>query len=72
MIVDELARWKASLLHTTECYEHHVRLALHEHSDLWSSLIEIYTIMSRLQLAFDPLLLSKKEDQPKAMSLLGN
>ena len=71
MIVDELARWKASLLHTTEAYEHHVRLTLHEHSDLWKSLGDIYAILSKLQVAFDPLLAKSEKQDVEATSLLG-
>lgn len=70
MIVDELARWKASLLHTNEAYEHHVRLALHEHADLWKSLMDTFSILSRLQVAFDPL--QKSDHDVEATTLLGD
>jgi len=32
VLVDELARWKASLMHRAEETDHRVRLALNEHS----------------------------------------
>lgn len=55
VIVDELARWKASLLHRSEESEHHIRLLLHEHSVLWRSLTDAFHLLSRLNTAFDPL-----------------
>ncbi len=55
VIVDELARWKASLLHRTEATEHNFRLVLHEHAVLWDSLIRLYQLLAKLRNAFDPL-----------------
>ncbi len=55
MIVDELARWKANLLHHSEATDHQVRLLLHEHSVLWTTLVDTYKLVARLRNAFDPL-----------------
>lgn len=71
VIVDELARWKASLMHHTEEYEHNVRLLQHEHAVLWSSLMETYKILARLKVAFDPLASSPPGAKAEAASLLG-
>jgi len=55
VIIDELARSKASLQHRGEQYEHQVRLLQHEHSVLWRSLADTNAVLSRLKSAFDPL-----------------
>ena len=69
MIVDELARWKASLLHRSEESEHHIRLLQHEHSVLWTSLTEAYELLCRLNAAFDPL--AVRAAPAEGASLLG-
>ena len=69
LIVDDLARWKANLLHSQGEYEHGVRILLHEHCVLWNSLMESYTTLAQIQKAFEPL-----NDDPKpaeAASFLG-
>ncbi len=71
VIVDELARWKANLLHRSEEYDHHIRLLLHEHSVLWTSLANSFVVLSRLQAAFDPLSSSSSPSSSEAASLLG-
>ncbi len=55
VIVDELARSKASLLHRAELTDHHVRLVLHEHTVLWQTMTDTYKMLARLRNAFDPL-----------------
>ncbi len=70
MIVDELARVKASLQHRSEQYDHHVRLLLHKHSVLWNTLSDSNAVLSRLRSAFDPLTVPA-ESAGDAASLLG-
>ena len=59
MIVDELARSKASLLHQRDDTNHHIRLLLHERQILFGLLSENQEILFRLKNAFDPLSVSK-------------
>ena len=59
MIVDELARSKASLLHQRDDTNHHIRLLLHERQILFGLLSENQEILFRLNNAFDPLSVSK-------------
>ena len=55
VIVDELARWKANLIHRNDEYEHNLRLLFHEQSVMWSALEETFTTLANLRSAFDPL-----------------
>jgi len=55
VIVDELARSKATLQHRGEQYEHQVRLLQHEHSVLWRTLADTNAVLATLKSAFDPL-----------------
>ena len=67
--MDELARWKASLLHRAEESDHHIRLLQHEHAVLWTSLTESYGLLCRLNVAFDPL--ASPDAPAEGASLLG-
>ncbi|TRY67574.1 hypothetical protein TCAL_07826 [Tigriopus californicus] len=69
VIVDELARWKAGLIHHSDEYNHGVRVLLQEHALLWDSLMKTYGLLSRLKTAFDPL--KKPPTPPECVSLNG-
>jgi len=79
VIVDELARWKASLLQRNEEFDHQVRLLLHERSILWGSLDNNLEVLSNLKAAFDPLskvvaasaATNAQEGQEEVCSVLG-
>jgi hypothetical protein len=70
VIVDELARSKAGLLHRSEQYDHQVRLLQHEHHVMWNTLADTNSLLSRLKSAFDPLTVLPEPDSDFA-SLLG-
>ena len=62
MIVDELARCKASLLHQRDDTNHHIRLLLHERQVLFGLMSKNQEVLLRLKNAFDPLSISKPKD----------
>ena len=62
MIVDELARCKASLLHQRDDTNHHIRLLLHERQVLFGLMSQNQKVLLRLKNAFDPLSISKPKD----------
>jgi len=55
VIVDELARWKGTLMQRNDDCDHYIRLMLHEHSVLWNSLSQTQEMLLKLKHAFDPL-----------------
>eukprot|EP00095_Tigriopus_kingsejongensis_P005349 maker-scaffold34_size539781-snap-gene-0.16 protein:Tk05349 transcript:maker-scaffold34_size539781-snap-gene-0.16-mRNA-1 annotation:"Golgin-45" len=69
VIVDELARWKAGLMHHSEDFDHSARLLLHENAVLWDSLMRAFSILFNLKTAFDPL--GKSPSPAEALSILG-
>ena len=69
VIVDELARCKAALLHRSDDTNHHIRLLLHERQMLFSWMLETQKALYRLNCAFDPLsVASTKDGQDKSDS----
>merc|ERR1719367_788216 len=62
VIVDELARCKASLLHQRDDTNHHIRLLLHERQVLFGLISENQEVLLRLKNAFDQLSISKSKD----------
>ena len=62
MIVDELARCKASLLHQRDDTNHHIRLLLHERQVLFGLMSKNQEVLLRLKNAFDPLSISTPKD----------
>ena len=73
VIVDELARWKATLLQRSEDCDHYTRLLVHEHTVLWKTMIKTQEVLSRLKNAFDPLntMENATSREIEAASLLG-
>ncbi|CAB4054171.1 unnamed protein product [Lepeophtheirus salmonis] len=69
LLVDDLARWKASLVQINQDYEHTARVLLHEHSVLWNILSESLNVLTDLNDAFDPL--DETFKPAEAASLLG-
>eukprot|EP00096_Caligus_rogercresseyi_P010436 TRINITY_DN3806_c0_g1_i1.p1 TRINITY_DN3806_c0_g1~~TRINITY_DN3806_c0_g1_i1.p1 ORF type:complete len:448 (+),score=125.40 TRINITY_DN3806_c0_g1_i1:49-1392(+) len=69
LLVDDLARWKASLVQVNQDYEHTARVILHEHSVIWNTLLESLSNLSELNDAFDPL--EETFKPAEAASLLG-
>ena len=65
VIVDELARWKASLLHQRDDTNHHIRLLLHERQVLFGLMSENQNVLHRLKNAFDPLSVATPRDSTK-------
>ena len=65
VIVDELARWKASLLHQRDDTNHHIRLLLHERQVLFGLMSENQKVLHRLKNAFDPLSVGTPRDSTK-------
>ena len=67
VIVEELARWKASLVQQSDDTNHHIRLLLHERQMLFGLLYENQRVLARLKTAFDPLssVLSTQDPQNK-------
>ena len=55
VIVDELARWKGTLMQRNDDCDHYIRLMLHERSVLWNSLSQTQEMLLKLKHAFDPL-----------------
>lgn len=62
VIVDELARWKASLLQRSDDTNHHIRILLHERQMLFGLMSENQKVLSRLKGAFDPLSVVSTQD----------
>jgi len=69
VIVDELARWKGSLIQRNDEVDHHIRLLLHERSVLWEAMKANYQVLSQVRAAFDPL--STAPVEPEVVSVLG-
>ena len=55
VVIDELARAKANLVHRDESYEHAARLLLHEHAVLWTTTMDIHGLLAAIVKALDPL-----------------
>ena len=70
VIVDELARSKAALLHRSDDTNHHIRLLLHERQMLFSCMLDTQKALYRLNCAFNPLsVASAKDAQNKSDSI---
>ena len=73
LIVDDLARSKATLGQKCDSFDHHVRLLLHERKMLWDSLNGSIDALAHLNTAFNPLsaLDVKATDHLGSYSVLG-